>query len=171
MLERDYQKALAQMARLTTQPPDQFRYIPKAQLYADIHGLLGNQELARTYYDSARTAVEALIQDEPDDSRYRSALGIAYAGLGRADDAVREGELAVQILPVSKEAWRGAVHVEDLARIYTMVGRYDQAIGRLEYLLSIPYNLSPPMLVIDPTWDSLRDHPRFRRLVEDVDRE
>ena len=151
-------------------PPDQFRYIPKAQLYADIHGLLGNQELSRTYYDSARTVVEALIRDVPDDARYHSALGIAYAGLGRAEDAVREGELAVQMLPVSEEAWRGAHRVEDLARIYTMVGRYDQAIDRLEYMLSIPSDLSAPMLAIDPTWDPLREHPRFQELLGEAGR-
>ncbi len=170
MLERDYQAALAQMARLPPRPPEQFRYIPKAQLYADIHGLLGNQELSRTYYDSARTVVEALIRDVPYDGRYHSALGIAYAGLGRAEDAVREGELAVQMLPVSKEAWRGAYRVEDLARIYTMVGRYDQAIDRLEYMLSIPSDLSAPMLAIDPTWDPLREHPRFQELLGEAGR-
>jgi len=35
-----------------------------------------------------------------------SALGIAYAGLGRKEDAVRSGKHAVDLLPVEKEAWR-----------------------------------------------------------------
>ena len=76
--------------------------------------------------------LETRIQEHPDDDRFRSALGIAYAGLGRKEDAIREGKLGVELLPMSKEAWRGAYREEDLARIYTMVGEHDAAIDRLE---------------------------------------
>ncbi len=78
---------------------------------------------------------------------------------------MREGELAVELLPMSKEAWRGAWRVEDLARIYTMVGEYDAAIDQLESLLAVPSNTAVPMLRIDPTWDPLREHPRFQALL------
>ena len=77
---------------------------------------------------------------------------------------IREGELGVQLLPMSKKAWRGAHRVEDLARIYTMVGEYDAAIDRLESLLAVPSPTAVPMLRIDPTWEPLRDHPRFQAL-------
>ena len=141
-------------------------YLPKAQLYAQAHGLMGNRQLERAYYDSARSILEARIQQRPDDERYRSALGIAYAGLGRKEEAIREGELAVELLPMSKEAWRGAYRAEDLARIYTMVGEYDAAIDQLEILLAVPSITAVGMLRIDPTWNPLRGHPRFQRLVE-----
>ncbi len=75
-----------------------------------------------------RSPPPAALTGRPDDARYRSALGIAYAGLGRKEDAIREGELAVELLPMSKEAWRGAYRVEDLARIYATVGEYE--VGR-----------------------------------------
>ena len=155
--------------RLASEPAEafegQFLYVPKAQWYAQVYGLVGDRRLERVYYDSARTAMEALVRDRPEDARFHGALGIAYAGLGRKEDAIREGELAVELLPVSKEAWRGAYRVEDLARIYTMVGEYDRAIDRLEYLLSIPIDLSAPILEIDPIWDPLRDNPRFEALL------
>ena len=64
-----------------------------------------------------------------------------------------------------------AHRVEDLAYVYTMVNRYGEAIDRLEYLLSIPSDITAPMLAIDPRWDPLRGYPRFQRLVEDVGRE
>ena len=67
---------------------------------------------------------------------------------------------------MSKEAMRGAFRVEDLARIYTMVGEYDAAIDQLEILLAVPSITAIPMLRIDPIWKPLRDHPRFQRLLE-----
>jgi hypothetical protein len=53
-----------------------------------------------------------------------------------------------------------------LARIYTVTGEYDKAIEQLEALLKIPYYLSPGWLRIDPTFDPLRNNPRFKRLLD-----
>jgi serine/threonine-protein kinase len=163
----DYQQALERLALVSSEVlyEEQMLYLPKAQLHAQTYGLMGNRQLEQAYYDSTRSIVETRIRQHPDDSRYRSALGIAYAGLGRKEEAIREGELAVELLPMSKEAWRGAHRLEDLARIYTMVGEYDAAIDQLEALLAVPSPMSVPMLRIDPTWNPLRDHPRFQRLL------
>jgi hypothetical protein len=68
-------------------------------------------------------------------------------------------------MPVAKEAYRGAFRVEEMARIYAMVGERDAAVEQLEYLMSIPLDLAAPGLRLDPAWDSLRDHPRFQKLI------
>jgi len=47
-----------------------------------------------------------------------------------------------------------------------MVGEYDLAIEQLEYLLLIPGDLSIPLLRLDPSWYPLRNHPRFKKLIE-----
>ena len=94
-----------------------------------------------------------------------SALGIAYAGLGRKDDAVRIGKKAVELLPVTREAMIGTNRLEDLALIYTMAGNTDQAVHTLELLLAIPSWMSVPLLRIDPAWKPLRNNPRFQKLV------
>ena len=70
------------------------------------------------------------------------------------------------MLPVTKEAYRGTFRVDNLARIYVMVGEFDAAIDKLEFLLSIPSELTISSLRLDPAWDPLRDHPRFKKLVE-----
>ena len=57
--------------------------------------------------------------------------------------------------------------MEDLAFIYTLVGEHDDALDRLEYLLSIPsLTMSVPMLRLDPRWDPLRNHPRYKDLIQ-----
>jgi adenylate cyclase len=53
-----------------------------------------------------------------------------------------------------------------LARIYILVGEPEKALDQLEPLLKVPYFLSPGWLRIDPTFDPLRNNPRFRKLVE-----
>jgi tetratricopeptide (TPR) repeat protein len=145
---------------------NQMVFIPKAQLYAQINGLMGNKEVEQAQYESAAGILETRIQQEPNDARFHSALGIAYAGLGRKQDAILEGILAVKMLPVNKEAMRGFHRAEDLAWIYVMVGEFDLAIDQIEFLLSIPGGLSIPLLRLEPVWAPLREHPRFKKLLQ-----
>ena len=166
VFDRRYQAALDVLSSVAPEVfQDQNRFVPRTELYAEVYGLMGNRELARVYYDSARNVVAGKLREHPDDPRLHSALGIASAGLGRKDEAIAEGKKAVDLLPVTKEAFRGYRFEHDLARIYTMVGESDTAVSRLEYLLSIPGWLTPAWLRIDPAWDPLRGHPRFQKLV------
>lgn len=133
------------------------------------HGMVVRQAerraLARVYYDSARTVLEARLQRNPESPNNHSLLGYAYAALGRNEEAIREGRRAVNLLPVSKDAFNGPRPRERLARIYVWVREDDAAIDELEYLLSIPSLTSVPGLRLDPAWDPLREHPRFQALV------
>ena len=166
VFDRNYQGALDQLSLKARNTNHQFRFIPTALQYARIYGYMNKNEMAKKYYDEARSVLESKIREQPEDARFHSSLGVAYAGLGRKQDAIREGKLGVELLPVTKEAWRGLHLVEDLAKIYLMVGEFDAAINQIEYLLSIPGELSIPLLQLDPAWDPLRDHPRFKKLVE-----
>jgi tetratricopeptide (TPR) repeat protein len=143
----------------------QFYYVPKDQLYGQVYGLMNESHFERKHYDSARALLETRIEGGAEDARLHSALGIAYAGLGRKEDAIREGKLAVELLPISKEAYRGAYRAIDLAQVYAMVGEADAAIDQIELLLSIPSPLSVPLLRLDPIWEPLRGHPCFQRLI------
>jgi hypothetical protein len=50
--------------------------------------------------------------------------------------------------------------------IYVMVGRYDDAIRQIKYLLSIPGFLSTKILELDPRWAPLRNRPEFKKMME-----
>jgi serine/threonine protein kinase/Flp pilus assembly protein TadD len=166
LLSRDYQAGLDQLSSQSYEAYDsQFWFAPKALLQAQLYGLLGQREAELRHYSAAAQLLESKVQGAPDDARFHGSLGIAYAGLGRKADAVAAGQRALALLPVGKEAYRGAFHVEEMARIYAMVGERDAAVGQLEYLMSIPFDLAAPGLNLDPAWDALRDHPRFQKLV------
>lgn len=139
---------------------------PKSLFSAYAYELLNEPQNARSAYETAITMLKKEIQAQPNDPRYHSSLGIAYASLGRKDEAIQEGKRAVNLLPVSRDALYGIPYVGDLAHIYTIVGEYDAALDKLEYLLSIPSWFSVSWLKIDPRWNLLREHPRFKQMLE-----
>jgi len=167
IFSRKYEEALKTLSDESFEVfDDQFTFLPKSQLLAIIYGLKNNKSLEKAYYDSARIVIQSELEKLPDDARLHSALGIAFAGLGKKEEAINEGKLAVELLPVTKEAWRGFTRELDLAKIYTMVGKYDLAIDKLEYLLSIPGQLSVPYIKLDPVWQPLLTNSRFQKILE-----
>jgi serine/threonine protein kinase/tetratricopeptide (TPR) repeat protein len=165
VFNRDYQEALHHLSLNPPDVNDQHYCIPNALRYAQVYKYMGEQELARNYFEKARAILKIQIQEMPQDARFHSSLGITYAGLDRIDDAIRAGKMGVKLLPVTREAWRGLNRVEDLARIYCMVGQYDLAIEQLEYLLNIPGEISIHLLQLDPVWTPLNSHLRFTKLI------
>jgi tetratricopeptide (TPR) repeat protein len=132
---------------------------------AETAALRGDTARARAYADSARLAGETQIREAPESGTLHVELGTALAYLGRRAEAVREGEQAVALRPLSKDAYLGAYVQHQLVRIYLLVGEPDKALDQLEPLLKVPYFLSPGWLRIDPTFAPLKGNPRFERLV------
>ncbi len=165
LLEGRYSAALDRLREVQSElHVNQLVVRPRAQYQADLHRLMGHEDLARAYEDSAVTAMRRAIARAPGDATLVTPLGIAYAGLGRREVALREGRRAVQMLPLSKDRWGGAYLEMDLARIHARLGDRDSAIAHLEHLLSIPSDFAPALLRVDPEWIPLRNDPRFKRL-------
>jgi TolB-like protein/Flp pilus assembly protein TadD len=165
--EGKYEEALKDMSRFKNDAiSTQFYFRPKYLYYATIYGLMNKPVLERAYYDSTRKFLEKRIFDSPEDQRLHSSLGIVYAGLGLDSMAIRAGKKAIKLLPVSKDAYRGVFLVEDLALIYVMVGKYDDAVKQIKYLLSNPGFLSTKILELDPRWAPLRNQPEFKKLLQ-----
>lgn len=139
---------------------------PKPLLEALVYLGMGQKEEARASFDAARAALEAAVAAFPDDARYRSSLGLAYAGLGRGEEAVREGEQGMALLPVSLDAVYGLSSVWDLAAIHAMLGNATESVAVLEHLLEIPSWITPAWLAGDFRLDGIRDDPAFQALVE-----
>ncbi len=157
----------AQQQQLLTLPVSAFDNdratwgIVRAQTYQ----LRGNAAQARVYADSARLAYEEQLRAVPDDGQRHVFRGLALAYLGRKAGAIQEGEHAVALWPISRDAGNGAYIQHQLVRIYLLVGEPEKALDQLEPLLKMPYYLSPGWLRIDPTFAPLKGNPRFERLV------
>jgi tetratricopeptide (TPR) repeat protein len=123
---------------------------------AATYALRGDSVHARAYADSARLAADAQVRTEPDLDGGSGELGVANAYLGRHAEAIRAGERAVALRPVTKDATTAAHIQHQFARIYLLVGEPEKALDQLEPLLKIPYYLSPAWLKIDPTFAPLR---------------
>jgi serine/threonine-protein kinase len=169
MGDRNYKAVLDKLGSLSFDVYEaQELYFHKDLAYAGVFYGLKEFSAMKSHADLARAALEKNVREHPDDPRYRSALGLAYAYLSRKEDAIREGNQAVSIRPVSKDALAGPTCVVDLAEIYVIVGEFESAIEKLEYLMSIPAgsDVSLSSLKKDPRWDPLRDQPRFKQLIE-----
>jgi len=140
---------------------------PNALFAAQLYELLGEPEPARQSYEHALEILETEVPASPEDPRLRSSLGIAYAALGRKEDAIREGVRATELLPRSMDGYYYLPYAVDLAHIYTIVGEDEAALDQIEHLLSNPSWISAPWLEMDPRWNPLRDNPRFQALLEE----
>jgi len=158
-----------------TGPMERFRRIQPAAIAtthlirAEIYEAEGDHRSASARYDSARIHYERIIRSNPQSAYicfYHVASGLAYAGLGRKAEAIREGKEAVRMMPISQDALVGAELARYLAEIYVKCGEYEAAIDQIEMLLSIPSFISSGLLRVDPIWDPIRSNARFRRLVE-----
>ena len=67
---------------------------------------------------------------------------------------------------MKKDARVGEFRIRDLGRIYVMVNDYDNVISQLDMLLDFPGDMSVPYVQNHPDWKPLREHPRFKQLVD-----
>jgi TolB-like protein/DNA-binding SARP family transcriptional activator len=130
-----------------------------------VHRRRNHRTLARASFDSARVVLQEKVRRHPDDDPfYHAMLGLALAGLERPEDAVREGERAVELLPYPTGGRESTLMPANLARIHVLLGHQEKAIDQLTIVFSRPGPLSPAWLRVDPFWGPLRGNSRFERM-------
>jgi TolB-like protein/predicted Ser/Thr protein kinase/Tfp pilus assembly protein PilF len=127
--------------------------------------LRGDEPAARAAFINAREELQRTVRDQPDYAVALCALGVVDAALGNKEDATREGERAVELMPVSKSAIDGAMFIQYLAVIYAWTGDKDRAIERLTEAAKLPgSHVTYGNLRLNLFWDPLRDDPRFEAI-------
>src|SRR5439155_10597805 len=120
---------------------------------------------AHAAFTAARAQEEKAIQAEPNYGPALCVLGLIDAGLGRKEEALREGRRAVELVPVEKDALVGPTMVKYLAMIAAWVGEKDLACEQLAIAIRPPSTVSYGQLKLLPFWDPLRSDPRFEKIV------
>ena len=166
LLARDAEGALAALKGAGPVIGDfQFHYYPRELARGWALRLAGDTAAARQAFGAAAATLEAARAGAPRDERFAGALGLAYAALGRRERAIAAATRGTELMPIEREAWRGATRLEELARVYADLGDADAAVPIIRRLLDAPGELSPTILRLDPTFDRIRGDPRFAALL------
>ncbi|MBA2270481.1 MAG: hypothetical protein H0W20_07780 [Chthoniobacterales bacterium] len=129
--------------------------------------MIQDDAAARSAFTAARAEQEKVVQSQPNHGPTLCVLALIDAGLGRKEEALREGGRAVELLPVEKDGAEGMDMIKYLAMIAAWVGDKDLACEQLAIAISGPSGLTYGELKLLPLWDPLRGDPRFEKIVAD----
>jgi serine/threonine-protein kinase len=127
-----------------------------------------DENKAQSAFTAARAEQEKIVQAQANYGLPLCVLGLIDAGLGRKEEALREGRRAIQLVPPEKDALDGSAEIKYFAMIAAWVGEKDLAFEQLATAIRTPSGLSYGQLKLLPFWDPLRDDPRFEKLLEEA---
>jgi tetratricopeptide (TPR) repeat protein len=130
--------------------------------------MTNDERRAQLAFVAARAEQEKIVEAQPDFGPAWCVLGMIDAGLGRKEEALREGRRALELLPAEKEALVGRYLVRYFAVIAAWVGEKDLACEQLAIAVRPPSNVSYGELKLMPWWDPLRGEPCFEKIVDSL---
>ena len=145
--------------------PDNEVLLPKEWYVGLVARSFGEISQAQTAFVTARSVLQHMTVENPENAPVWGALGLADAALGRAEEASQEGRKACELLPLQKDAWNGPGRIVDLAVIYTWLGDTDSALQQLQISATQPGGVFYGTLKLFPHWDPLRGDARFEKIV------
>jgi hypothetical protein len=122
---------------------------------------------AHAAFAAAREEQEKVVRAQPGYGPAWCTLGLIDAGLGKKDEALREGRHAMELLPIAKDSLNGTHMIEYFAIIAAWAGEKELACEYLEKTTQLPGSWfdSYGQLKLSPVWDPLRGDPRFEKIV------
>src|SRR5438477_7102021 len=131
----------------------------------------GDHAAAQESWRQARSELEGLLTEQPENHNLIADLALTNMGLGDKAAAFAFVDKGIALLPIEKDAVDGTIPIEILARVAAQMGEPGRAIAALQKLLVIPGSgaqgipLTPALLRLDPMFDPLRNDPPFQKLV------
>ncbi len=171
ILDGNYAEAerlLAASPRQDFQEIDFSFYYPKSWYQAMIARAKGDSGRATAAFRECREILAQRLIVKPEHARTIAVLAQVDAGLGQKELALQEAQHAIDLMPISKDIYDGALVLEGLAQVYTWSGEHDRAIELLQKLVSIPSYINYGRLKLHPLWAPLRGDSRFEKIVNSL---
>lgn len=174
MMERDVDAAEKALANCQVDPITSQTGIalPKSYLQACVDLVRGDRAKAQVEFEAARPGIEKLVTESPRNGTRRAQLGLLYAFLGRKNDALREGQRAMELKRITDDVIEGAGVEAFYALTCARLGLTDEAINRIEQLLTTPFavDYADESITLNDLrqrweWDPLRNNPRFQKVL------
>ena len=174
LMDRDpaaAERALAscRLETITSQPGAP---LPKSYLQGCIDLVRNDTARAQIDFEAARPALEKTVANSPQDPTRHAQLGLLYAFMGRKEDALREGQRAVELKPLTRDVIEGAIAQAFQALIFARTGETDRATSEIERLLTTPFavDYSDDSITLSDLrtrweWDPLRNDARFQKIL------
>ena len=120
-------------------------------------------------FGAAREQLYRKVEADRTDPFLLAALALADAALGRTEESVKEGRRAMEMRPISEDAFDGPIIAAYVAAVYAGANQSDLAFEQLNILVKVPslwFNYGD--LKTNPNWDPLRKDPRFEKLLAEM---
>jgi tetratricopeptide (TPR) repeat protein len=180
MFERDYASAAHYLAQIApeTFALEEFSVIaPHSKALEEALLAVASGSAPSLQEHSLQAAEQEIFSKPAADFNERSNsladLAVIHALLGRKEEAIREGENAIEVMEGPPGSIEKNARWSALALVYARTGEAEKALDLIEHLLTVPcdlhsgyvYNMTLTDLKWRWLWDPLRSHPRFRKLL------
>src|SRR5437899_2011494 len=162
------ERVLAASSRQDFQDIDFSFYFPKSWYEAMIARTKGDSARAMAAFRECREILAQRLIVKPEHARTIAVLAQVDAGLGQKELAVREAQHAIDLMPISKDIYDGALVLEGLAQVYAWNGDRARAIGLVQKLVTMPGYTNYGRLKLHPLWSPLRGDPQFEKIVNSL---
>jgi tetratricopeptide (TPR) repeat protein len=163
---RDYDAASRVIAATPAKFADYAFQGPSGWADGQVARARGDKQKALAVFAAARKKLDATWGDKPKDEEYLGQVAKLDAGLGRKEEAIREAQRAVDLMPIANDSQWGPASIANLALVYAWTGERDRALEQLKSVATLPGD-GPTYgdLLLNPCWDSLRGDKRFDKIV------
>ena len=131
---------------------------------AKIHKYAGNSDHAKENYSLAAAYYVDQLGKNPEDYYAHSKLGLAYAGLGKNQQAIEHSQKAHMLAAQTYSAISFPFILYDLAQTYAIVGDYESALNTIQEIMNTRSLYTLDFLKTDPDLKPLLDDPGFKNV-------
>lgn len=125
-----------------------------------------NASKAKEHFSFARNYSLERLNETKNDWRFFSLLSIACAGLGLREEALKAIAKAEELQNLKVDGFAGLDPQTNLIMALILLHEYEEALLRLEQVVGYSgYLITVEHLKLHPIWDPVREHPKFKAII------